>query len=150
MAILTREKARVLCLAMLMNPILFIGITLFFTRYSLPVDPPYWSGKARIAALAISAYMIIAPFVLAAVLRKSSDQLRARGVDIDALIALTGIGSAMGPVMCGLFLFVLGDRLIFLQMGLLVSLFAMAYWCWRERLLLFPPQPPVIRTQDRQ
>ena|SRR5437867_3137652 len=133
---------------MLMNLVFFIMITVLLTRYRLPVGPPAWSGKGRIAALVISAYMIIAPFFLPALIRRSTERMLARGTDPDGLLALTGIGGAMAPVACGLFLVVFGDRVIFLQAGLLVSLVATGYWYWRARAA-FPIATPNTRPAVR-
>src|SRR6058998_2696802 len=85
---------------MLMNLVFFIMITVLLTRYRLPVGPPAWSGKGRIAALVISAYMIIAPFFLPALIRRSTERMLARGTDPDGLLALTGIGGARALLGC--------------------------------------------------
>ena len=146
MATLSRQRARTLCLALLANLVFFLTITVFLTRYWLPVSPPAWLGKARIAALVVSAYMIIAPLFLPTLMRSSRERMRAHGTDPEGLLALTGIGGAMAPVACGFFLVIFGDRVIFLQAGLLVSLVAAGYWCWRERALLFPSRPPVAQV----
>ena len=148
MARLTRQRARALCLAMLINPVAFVTITVLLTRYRLPSGSPAWAGKAHIAALVVSAYMIIAPFLLPTLMHSSRERMRARGTDPDALLALAGIGGAVGPVACGLFLVVFGDKVIVLQAGLLVSLVVTGYWYWRERALLFGSRPPVVGVQD--
>lgn len=150
MAGLSREKARTLCLMGLFNPVFFVPITVLLTLYSSPASPPSWVGKARIAVLIASAYMLIAPFLLALLLTKSSEQLRSRGIDLHALLALMGIAGAVTPSAGGLLLVGVGDRVVYLQFGLLVSIVAMGYWSWRERALLFPSRPPVVHTQDRE
>ena len=132
---------------MLINPVAFITLTVLVTCYRLPASPPAWSGYARIAALVISAYMIIAPFLLPTLIRRSRERMCARGIDLDGLQALTGISGATGPVVSGLFLVLFGDKVIFLQAGLLISLVVTGYWYWRERALLFPSRPPVIGAQ---
>src|SRR5438093_13353522 len=107
---------------MLMNLVFFIMITVLLTRYRLPVRPPAWSGKERIAALVISAYMIIAPFFLPALIRRSTERMLARATDPDGRLALTGIGGAMASVASALFLALFRDRGIFRRAGLLVLL----------------------------
>lgn len=102
MAGLSREKARTLCLMGLFNPVFFVPITVLLTLYSSPASPPSWVGKARIAVLIASAYMLIAPFLLALLLTKSSEQLRSRGIDLHALLALMGIAGAVTPSAGGL------------------------------------------------
>jgi hypothetical protein len=147
---LSREKARTLCLIGLFNPIFFVPITVLVSWYGSPASPPAWAGKARIAVLIASAYMIIAPFLLALLLTKSSEQLRSRGIDLHALLALMGIAGAVTPSAGGLMLVVVGDRVVYLQIGLVVSIVTMGYWSWRERALLFPSRPPVVQSQHRE
>ena len=135
---------------MLCQPLLLLPITGLLIRFGVSAHPLDWLGTARIAALAISAYMMGAPFLLAVLLPKSSEQLRARGVDLDALLALTGVAGSILPLGCGLALVVCGDRLVFLYVGWFVSLAGMGYWTWRERELIFPSRPPVVPTRDPQ
>jgi hypothetical protein len=135
---------------MLINPLLFVPITVLLTRYRVAANPPEWSGKARMAWVLVSAFMIVAPFLVAALLGRSSEQVRAAGIHLDALLALMGIGGSAVPVVFGLVLVAYGDRLVFLHIGLLISFVTMGYWSWRERALLFGSRPHVVGRPGRQ
>ena len=147
---LDSRKMRILCIVMLFNPVLFVFITILLSLARLPAHPPEWSNKARIAALVISAYMMLVPFLLNVLPRKSVEQLRARGIHFDALLALVGLAGSAWPMVCGVALVASGDRLGFLYVGLLLSVVGTAYWSWREREFLFRSVPPVVPTKDRQ
>ena len=100
---------------------------------------------ARLAALLVSAYMLGAPFLIGALLKRSSHYLTERGIDLDALTALVAFAGVMAPIACGLALVISGDRVFFIYFGYLLSIATLVYWSWRARPLLFPARPPVVK-----
>ena len=136
---------------MLFQPLFLLPVTIILVLFRVEADhPPAWLGKARIAALITSVYVIGAPFLLSLVLNKSIGQVRARGIDPDGLLALLGIAGSILPMACGLALVVCGDRVEFLYIGWITTLAAMGYWSWRQRALLFPSRPPVVESKEQR
>jgi hypothetical protein len=135
---------------MILQPLLMAPISVILVRYGGASHPPDWLGKAHIAALIIVAYMMIAPFALAGLLPRSSQQLHARGIDPDALITLAGIGSSVLPLLGAVLLVAMGDKVAYLCIGWVLTVVALGYWSWRKRGLLFPSRPPVVRAKDPQ
>ena len=134
---------RTLCIRMLFLPVLHIPVALLFGMAKFPTVPT-WSGRARVIAVIVSAYGIVAPFLFYLLLHKSADRLRGRGIDFHAILSLLGICGAAFPLLCGFYLTLLGYKLAYEHVGFVLSIVAMGYWSWRERSFLFRPESQAL------
>jgi hypothetical protein len=131
---------------MLFVPILHVPLAIFGSMLEFSGPPSKWAGLARLIALIVSAYGLFAPLVFAVIVHKSGDELMARGINPRATCALVGVASSILPMMAGVVLTFLGDGVAYQHAGFGVSVVAMSYWAWRERVFLFRGGTSTIST----
>jgi hypothetical protein len=108
-----------------------------FLEGTRPIANAAWAPWIGIGLMAVGLYMLFAPLLVERPLRRSRAALELRGIDVDQLLLLLGVGGAAGASMLPLVMMALdGSSARLVLPWAAVCFIATMFWCWRFRHVL--------------
>jgi hypothetical protein len=130
---------RLRCVGLMIVPFTAIQVAPLLEA-SRPVTRSTTSPWANLGLFATALYVFLSPLVLQRLLRRSQQSREAferRGMDVDELLLLVGVGTAAAGSMAPVAIMSLGgDSGWFVVPWAVVCFISGTFWCWRYRHVL--------------
>ena len=95
-----------------------------------------WLPKATLVHFLVAGCLFCAPFAVHFLLRKQRTQIEARGIDVNRLLLLMGLGGSASVSWFAAILFGFGESSEYLLGWLALSFAIGTFWGWRLRYVL--------------